>query len=141
MLGAPMSLGSVNLLAVALSSLVAFGLNFVWFNILFRASYIAGLGRSQAQLDRGPSLPIAAALQLAGYVVMALVLAWLMQRTGNLSAGGGLKLAIILWLGVVVALLGPRYAFEAYSFTFFLINVGGPLAALLSMGIILGAWR
>jgi len=126
---------------VLLAALVAFGVNFVWFTILFRAPYIAGLERSQAQLDRGPSMLVASALQIAGYVVMALVLAWLMQRTGHLSVGGGAKLAVIVWAGFVAAVLGPMYAFQAYSLSFFLITAGGPLVALLMMGVILGAWH
>jgi hypothetical protein len=50
-------------------------------------------------------------------------------------------LAVLVWLGFVVAFLGPTYAFQAFSLQFFLIVAGSALVYLLIMGAILGGWK
>ena len=134
-------MGNLPLLPALVSAVIAFGANFVWFTIVFRAPYLAGLGKSQADLDRGPSIVVASALQLAGFFIMALVLGWLIQRTGHGSLAGGLKVALIAWLGFVAAIMVPMHAFQAYPATFTAINAGGYLVALLIAGAVIGAWR
>lgn len=134
-------LGGLNVPAIIVSAIVSFGLSFVWFTILFRAAYIAGLGRTQVQLDAGPSMAIASASQFAGFLVMAAGLAWLMQRSGLTSVGEGLLLALVIWAAFVAAIIGPMYAYQAFPLSFFAIVAGGYLVAMLATSVILGAWR
>lgn len=131
----------IHLPAVLVSAIVSLAINFVWFTVLFRAPYIAGLARTQAQLDAGPSIGVASAIQFVGFVVMAAGLSWLMQRTGLTSLGGGLALALLAWLAFVAAIIGPMYAYQAFPLSLFAIVTGGYLIALLATGLILGAWR
>ena len=83
----------------------------------------------------------ASVLQVAGNLVMALVLAWLIARAGEPTTGSGVKLGALAWAGFIAAFIGPLCAFQAYSLTFFAIITGYALIALLVMGAILGAWR
>ncbi len=69
---------------------------------------------------------------------MAYVLAWLIVHTGQQTVMGGLRLAALVWLGFIAAVIGPMYAFQAFSLLFFAITAGYPLVALLVMGVILG---
>jgi len=133
--------GSINLLAVFVSAVAAFAANFVWFTILFRAPYIAGLGKTQEEMNQGPSAMVASTVQILGFLLMAYVLAWLALQTGRTSIGGALTLAFLAWLGFVAAIIVPMHAFQAFSWTFSAITVGGYLLALLIMGAIVGVWR
>lgn len=131
----------VNLWAVIVSAVVTTGFGFLWFMILFREPYIKGLGRTQAQLDQGPNAMWATIMQLGGHLVMIYMLALLMQQTANDTVGGGIKLALLLWVGFVACVTGPMYAYMAFPFYFFLITTGYTLVSMLMGGAILGAWK
>ncbi|MFA5035192.1 MAG: DUF1761 domain-containing protein [Candidatus Margulisiibacteriota bacterium] len=131
----------INIWAAVTGSLISFIVSFVWYTIIFRAPYIEGLGKTAEQMAKGPSMLVASVLQLIGYLVTAFVLAWLMQRTGLQSVNQGLLLALVVWVGFVAAVLGPLYAFEAFSLNFFFITAGNVLVTFLILGAILGGWR
>lgn len=141
MLEEAVHIASVNVFALAAATIGAFSMNFVWFTILFRRSYLAGLGKTQAQLNQGPSMVTASALQLIGFFVMALVLGWLMHRLGQVTVKGGLQIASIAWIGFVASVFAPMHAFQAYPISFTAITAGGYLGALLISGAIIGLWR
>jgi hypothetical protein len=131
----------INHLATIVAALAAFAASFVWFTIVFRAPYLAGLGKSQEELDRGPSMVEATLLQFMGFVLAAYAMAWLTALTGRSTLGGGLTIALIAWLGFVAAVVVPMYAFQAFFYQFSAIVVGGYLVALLIIGAIVGVWR
>lgn len=131
----------INHLATIVAALAAFGATFVWFTVLFRAAYLAGLGKTQEELDRGPSMVEATILQFIGFVLAAYAIAWLIALTERSTLGGGLTIALVAWLGFVLAVVVPMYAFQAFSYNFSAIVVGGYLVALLIIGAIIGAWR
>ncbi len=132
---------SIRLVAVGLSGVASFVLGFLWFAVLFRQPYLNGLGKTAEQLANGPSILQASLLQLLGNLVMAYVLAWLIRHTGQQTVMGGLRVGALSWLGFIAAVIGPMYAFQAFSFQFFVITAGYPLVALLTMGAILGWWN
>ena len=136
-----MPFGTVNILAVIASAIANFALGFVWFTVIFRNPYLEGLGKTADALARGPSVLVASGMQLVGNFVMAYILAWLMQRTGQNTVAGGVWLGLVVWLGFVAAVIGPMYAYQAFPLKFFAISAGYPLVALLLMGTILGAWK
>lgn len=134
-------IGGLNFLAVITSALISLGISFVWFTILFRDAYIAGLARTQTQMDSGPSIVIASIYQFVGFVVLAAGLAWLMQRTGWVSPADGMALALICWAAFFAAIVGPMYAYQAFPLSLFGIVAGGYLVAFVATGAILGTWR
>ena len=131
---------SINYFALVASAVVSYLLSYVWFMMLFRAPYITGLGRTKQQMDQGPNMLVASGMQLVGNVVMAFVLAWLMKQLGYQTVLDGIKLGVIVWLGFVAAVMGPMYAFQAFSLQFFFINAGSVLISLVIMGATLGRW-
>jgi hypothetical protein len=64
-----------------------------------------------------------------------------MVSTGEQTASRGLLLGAVLWVALVATTFGTEYIFEGRSFQGFLINAGYPLAGLLIMGAIVGAWK
>lgn len=132
---------AINLWAVAVAAVTSYVAGFLWFTMLFRKPYLDGLGKTAEKLAQGPSMLTASILQVIGNLLTAYLLAWLMARTGLRSVGQGILLATLLWIGFVVAVLGPMYAFQAFSLVFFFITVGSVLVSLLIMGAILGYWK
>jgi hypothetical protein len=131
----------MNFFAVGVSAVASFVTGWVWFMVLFREPYIRGLDKTAEELAKGPTAIPSLLLQFAGNLVMALVLGWLVVRLNSQTALQGMRVGALAWLGFIAAVLGPYYAFQAYPFSFFLINAGYPLVSLLMMGAILGAWR
>ncbi len=131
----------INIAAVGVAGLTSFFISFLWYTLLFRAPYLDGLGKTAEQLAKGPSTLEASLLQLAGNLIMAYILAWLMARLGATSAIHGVKVAALTWVGFIAATIVPMYAFQAFSFTFTAINIGYALVVLVTMGAILGGWK
>lgn len=130
-----------NIWAVVVSALVSYGASSVWFLVLFREAYTKALGRTAEQLAAGPSIAVASVIQIIGNVVMAATLGWLMVELNMQNVAGGLILAAVVWVGFVAAVLGPMYAFQAFSIRFFFITAGSVLVSLLIMGVTLGVWK
>ena len=131
----------VNILAVIVTAVLAYAFGFLWYNVIFREAYAMDLARTKEWMDAGPSALVASILQLVANIVAGYVLGWFIDRTGHGSAVGGAKIGFLAWLGFVASVIGPMYAFQAYSLRFFAIVAGGWLLTLLGMGLILGAWR
>lgn len=131
----------LNLPAVALSSVLSLLLGFLWFTLIFREPYIAGLGRTAEQLSQGPSVLVASLYQLLGSAVMAGVLAFLMKATSSEGLVQAVQLAGLIWAGFVAAVIGPMYAYQAFSLVFFGITAGYPFVALLLSAAVLSLWR
>lgn len=130
----------INPTAVLVAALAAVAAGAVWFMGL-GATYLELLGKTQAELDRGPTMAEAVVIQLVCNLVTAFTMAWLIERTGEQNALRGVKIALVTWVGFVACVLGPMYAFQAYSFAFFAICAGGVLISFLVMGPIVGAWK
>jgi hypothetical protein len=131
----------VNLFALIVSAVASFLLGSLWFLVLFAEPYRRGLNKTAEELAKGPTAVPSLLLQFAGNLVMAWVLAWLIARLNVQTAVSGMGVGLMAWLGFVAAVLGPYYAFQAYPFSFFLINAGYPLVSLLMMGAIFGVWK
>lgn len=130
---------SINWLLVGLLSMAAWIAGFLWFVVIFGKQYMTGHGRTKAQLDQGPSMPIASLYQLIGSFLQVGTLAWLVALTGANSASEGLLLGLLVWFGILLAYIGPMYAFQAYSLRYAVIVIGYPLVVLAAAGTVLAA--
>ncbi|MES2558285.1 MAG: DUF1761 domain-containing protein [Bacteroidota bacterium] len=130
-----------NYLAVITSAIAGFALDFVWFTMVFRTAYMEDLARTKEQLDQGPSMVPSFIIQLAGNLVLAFVLAWLINKLNYETIVQTLRLCLLVWIGFVVAIIGPMYAFQAFPFRFFLVITIGYLIPILVSGMILTAWK
>lgn len=132
---------SFNYFAVLVSAIVCLGIGFVWFTVLFKAAYIQDLGKTKAQMDLGPNAITASSFQLIGNLVMAFVLAWLLQKLNYQTVADSLRLGLLVWLGFVASVIGPMYAFQAFSLRLFLIISVGYLLCILATAGILSVWK
>jgi hypothetical protein len=131
----------INVWAVLAASILSYAANFVWFIIIFSEPYLQGLGKTDEELALGPDGVQASILQLVGNITMACVFGWLAARLAMQTALKGAQLGVILWTGFVAAVLGPMYAFQAFSLNFFLITSGSVLLTFVITGLIVGGWR
>ena len=135
-----MSAGRINLFAVVVAAVVYWLLGAAWFTLLMRP-WLAGIGKTQEQLRQAASPALAYLVALVCNLLMAYVIAWAVRATGKQTAVGGMKVAALLWLGLVGAAMATEFIFEARSLQIFVIIAGYPLVGGLIMGTILGAWK
>ena len=128
---------TINWWLVVSITVAAWIVSFLWFVVIFGKAYMAGHGRTKAQLDAGPSTPIASLYQLIGTFIQMSVLAWLVTSVRASSLAEGALLGLLVWLGFIAAYIAPMYAFQAYSVKYLAIVIGYPLVALLIAGTIL----
>lgn len=131
----------MNYLAIGVPAVANILISYVWYMLLFKTPYIESIAKTKAQMDKGPNFLTALAIQLVGNLFMAFVLSWLYTMLGYTTIGDGVKLAIMIWLGFVISIMGPMYAFEASSFRLLLINSGAVLISLLVTGTIISIWK
>jgi hypothetical protein len=101
---------------------------FLWFKVLFRLPSADNLSSSTVSL-----------IQHIGDMGFACLLAWIMFRTGMRTVVDGILIALMVWLGFVLAVAGHMFAFRSFTARFFVTTAGSVLAALLTIGVILGA--
>jgi hypothetical protein len=127
-------------LAILVATLCYFGLGAVWFTF-FRSAWLESVGRTMEELQASgisPALAYIVALLLT--LVLALFLSWLIQKTGPLTVGHGVQVAIVLWFCTIFATFATEYAFEARSIKAVAVVTGYPLVGMVLMGAVLGGW-
>ena len=126
--------------AVVVAAVAHFVLGAIWFTV-FAKPWLAAIGKTMAQLGQSANESVGYVVAFTANLVIAWALARLMIATGRTGASGGVSLGALLWLGFTATTMGTAFVFEARSFEGFAIIAGYPLAGMLIMGAILGAWR
>jgi len=129
----------INRVAVLVAVVLHQVLGFVWYGVFFGKPWLAGLGKTPADMD--PSAPLPYILDVVGWILASLLMAWLVVRLDIRTAGGGAILGVVLWLGLMLPALLPHYAFIGLKPIVMAIDSADLLVASLLTGAILGAWR
>ena len=110
----------------------------LWYSpILFGGIWAESLGLTPQEVsDKLGTSPYL--LSILGSLVMCMVLNRLMVITKTNSLVGGIKLAVLLWLGLVFTTLSTHYAFIGITRLIF-IDAGKDLLAMIIAGGILAA--
>jgi hypothetical protein len=103
---------------------------------------MAGIGKTMAELLTNSPYPAPwpYVIAFATNLLAAYVLAALIGTTGRHTAGRGVRLALLMWLGFVLTSTLNEYVFEGRGPEILAINTGYQLLALLLAGAIIGAW-
>ncbi len=141
LIGRVMTLFGVNVVPVILGAIASMAAGTLWYTVLFTRPYLEELGKTSEELAKGPGMFVASSLQFVGCVAIAFTLGWLMEKTGTRTMSGGVGLSVVVWLGFVVAVVGPMYAYQAFSMKLFAIVAGNILMILAICGGMLGAWK
>lgn len=126
--------------AIFVAALAYWILGAVWYGVLFNKPWMAleHMTIEQAQ-SMNPVIPyiVSFLLELLIAYSVAQLCIW---RNAN-TAGRGASVGVLVWIGFVGPITFMNYMFEMRPKTLFAINEFYPLAGLVLMGAILGAWK
>jgi len=138
-----MHLGTVDIYAVSLAAAASLVLGYAWYSdFLFKRYWLKSMGRTPAQFTRDRKKMdggVEFILSLLTSVVMAAILAHLMDLTDTNTVIGGLYMGLFIWMGFVVVVLGSLVLHERRHLDYFAITAGHRLIELMVMGAIIGA--
>ena len=130
-----------NYLAIVIAAITCFLFEAGWYSY-FLQTWMHGIGRTQQWLDSiGVNLAIQFATALLAEALIATAISCVTQLTGPQTALRGMRVAAMLWLGLVLPALATEYVFEVRTYTLFAINTGFWLVGMTIMGAIVGAWK
>jgi hypothetical protein len=128
-----------NYAAVFIAAIAYWLLGAVWYGVLFSKPWMAleNMSIEQAK-SMNPVLPyvITFVLNLLIAYSLAQICVW---RNAN-TAGRGASVGVLLWIGFVGPITYTTYMYEMRPKELFAINEFFPLAGLVLMGAIIGAW-
>ena len=134
-----MEFGTINILAVVVSAVAAMVAAFIWYSPpLFEKAWLEEIGRSREQVE-GDS-PLKYLVAFIGSILMAYILARLLDIVGGPSLELGILMAVVVWVAFVAATSATNFAFAGRPVRLWLIENGSHLLTLLVMGAILGLW-
>jgi Protein of unknown function (DUF1761) len=128
----------INYAAVVVSAVAYWLLGGLWYGLLFTAPYreLENLGVMPAGMNAALPYFVTFLLDLVIAAAIATVCKW---RNAN-TAGRGMAVGLLLWIGVVGPITFTTHLYEMRPLELFEINEFYPLAGLCLMGAILGAW-
>jgi hypothetical protein len=128
-----------NYAAVFIAALAYWLLGAVWYGVLFSKPWMAleNISIEQAK-SMNPVMPyvITFVLNLLIAYSLAQICIW---RNAN-TIGRGASVGVLLWIGFVGPITFTTYMYEMRPKELFAINQFYPLAGLVLMGAIIGAW-
>ena len=128
-----------NYAAVFIAAIAYWLLGAVWYGVLFSKPWMTleKMTIEEAQ-SMNPVLPyvITFVLNLLIAYALAQICVW---RNAN-TVGRGASVGVLLWIGFVGPITFTTYMYEMRPKELFAINQFYPLAGLVLMGAIIGAW-
>ena len=127
----------INFLAVIVAAVAAFILSGVWYGVF--GNQLALLHPAYA--DSGSLSAKDVIVELARNLVLALVLAWLVDQIGVDDWAQGALLGFMLWIGIAVVLLIGSVYHEKVPAKLAAIHAGDWLLKLVVIAMIAGVWQ
>jgi hypothetical protein len=129
----------VNYLAVIVAAVAAFAIGAVWYTLLFSRQWMAALGTTREEMRERGGSPLPFLIAIVGYLVMAWVIAVVIESIwrGSADIGDGLLAGFVLWLGFTLTTTAVNNAFPGRKPSLTAIDVGGWLVIAVVMGAII----
>jgi surface polysaccharide O-acyltransferase-like enzyme len=129
-----------NYLAVVVAAIAYFVLGGLWYGVLFHKPWM-NLEQMTIEQARGVSHVVPYIVSFLLELLVAYALAQLcIWRNAN-TASRGASIGVLVWIGFVGPIALMTYMFEMRPRALYAINEFYPLAGLILMGAILGAWK
>lgn len=128
-----------NYAAVVVAAVAYWLLGAVWYGVAFGKQWMALENMSMEQAkSMNPVLPYIVSFVLNVLIAYSLaqICIW---RNAN-TAGRGASVGVLLWIGFVGPITYTTYMYEMRPKELFAINEFYPLAGMVLMGTIIGAW-
>jgi len=130
-----------NYWAILVAAIACFLFEACWYS-LFLQGWLDGIGRSREWLmssGMNPNLQYGTALISAA--VIATAISCVTQLTGPQTVRRGVRVAALLWFGLILTTWSTEYIFEVRTIRLLAINAGFWLFGMVLMGAIVGGWR
>jgi len=124
-------------LAIALASVSAFLLGFLWYSVLFQKRWMKENGFTEESLKDASMLKIFG----TSFLLMFFAAFNLAMFIGPGGASFGTMAGFLAGFGWVFTFMGVTYLFERKSLALFLINGCYSVVSLTIMGLIIGAMQ
>lgn len=129
----------MNYLAIIVATISNLVLGFLFYSpVLFGNIWAKAMGENGEQMAKPPMY--AMIVSLIGAFVEALVIAYCIKAMNITTAEGGIKVGVILWLGLVVVTSLAWFKWQN-GIVLFLINNGYQLIGILVMSLIISLWK
>jgi hypothetical protein len=122
-------------LGIVVAAVAAFVLSSVYYAL---ATPLERRVVGNTALDRGRPKPWKAVVELLRNALVASVFAWLADRSGDLSVGHGVVLALVVWIGFPFVLLIGSMMWEKTHPATAVLHAGDWLAKLLLIAVVAG---
>lgn len=128
-----------NYAAIVVAAVAYWLLGAVWYGALFSKPWMALEQVTEEQAKTAGFLPYIVSFLLN--LLIAYVLSQIIHWRNAYTAGRGAAVGVILWIGFIGPITYTTYMYEMRPKELFAINQFYPLAGMVLMGVILGAWR
>lgn len=129
---------TTNWIAIAANIVVHFILGAAWYGAL-ADPWLLAVAAKERGFDPQAASPLIYLTSVVAVVLSTLLIAKLMDVTGERSIGGGVKWSLALAATIALPMLLMHYAFAGNSPTLLLIDGGFDAVSLVLTGIVVGA--
>lgn len=137
-----MTFGTVNIIAVVIAAIVSILIGAFWYSpAAFGKPWMSLMGFKRENMKKHKKE--AQKSYILGFIsalVMAYVLALFFSMTGVSTAGRGIYIGFLFWLGFIATVSLGSILWEGKPAKLYFINVFYNLVSLIVMGAILGTW-
>ncbi len=131
---------SINLLAVLIAAVINMVLGALWYSpALFAKTWMTALGKTEEEI-KNSSTGLIYVVNTIGNLVLAYVLAHIVDYAQATSVVQGAQAGFWVWLGFLVPPLLTVYLFELRNIKLYFIYIIYQLIALVLEGIVLAIW-
>ncbi|HRD74645.1 MAG TPA: DUF1761 domain-containing protein [Hyphomicrobiaceae bacterium] len=134
-----MAFAGINYLAILIAAGASFLFGGVWYGILSQ-QWMAAVGKSEADIKSGTSMPLLFGLTIIAQLIMAWVLAGLIGHLGQgqVTLRNGMISAAFCWFGFVLTTLVVNHGYQGSRRALTVIDGLHWLGVLLIQGAIIG---
>lgn len=133
----------INILAVLVAALINMVIGAVWYSPMVAGkAWMKATGITMKDIEAAKKKGMAASyvMGLVGSLVMAYVLAHIVDFTNSTTVVLGIQAGFWSWLGFVATVSLNHIAWEGKSWSYWVINNGYTLISLMIMGALLAVW-
>jgi len=133
----------VNLIAVLVAGIVGMVIGGLWYSsLLFGTTWMKLMGITTKQMKQMKKKNMTGSYiaMFIGLLVMAYVLAYVLDMMNATSVASGALGGLILWVGFIATVLLSSVFWEGRSVSLYILNAAYWLVVVVAMGAIIGVW-
>ena len=133
----------LNYFAVVVATVASMMVGSLWYSpILFANPWLRLIGKTSEELkEKGYGQVPAYSTAIVSALIVAYVMALVIEATESTTLADGIIVALWLWLGFVATTSLLAVVFDGRPIRLWAINMGNHLVSFVLMGLIIGVWQ